>query len=224
MNCVRLFRSVLWWAVLSAAPAVSAAGLESLATPAGGWRVSLLERAARQLSINENWSHIEKLSFSVRAEPAPARPLQLMVSLVVWDGWWYQSARLASVVGAEQRHVELDLGNLSNDWSPRGHLRPWDGYARQKVNALAVSIFSPVPYAGTIHISDVTPKRAEPGEQADVFLYDAEVITDAPRAGTTTVVSFRLSKVYDNPFERGLVRGVHDDRADLRQAWRDCFP
>jgi len=207
MNRPRSFRFVLLWAVVLTAPAaVCAAGLESLATPAEGWRVSLLGRAARHLSLNENWSDVEKLSFTVRAEPAPTRPLRLMVSLVVWDGWWYQSAELASIVSAERRHVELDLGHLSNDWSPRGHLRPWDGYARQKVNALSVSIFSPTPYAGTIHISDVTPKRAEPGEQSAMFLYDTEVVTDAPRAGTTAVVSFRLSKVYDNPFERGLVR------------------
>jgi len=189
----------------SAPPPKPARPIDGLATLDEGWAVSLPGRAVRSVTIEQSWANIGALAFTFRSDPPPSRPLRVMVSLVAWDGWWYQSAELASIAGTKPHKLTFDLGHLSNDWSPRGHLRPWDGYVRQQVEALSISVFSPVPYAGTVHISGVelSPRRTE--DKDELFLYDAEVLTDLPRAGSPVTVSFRLSKPYGNPFELDLM-------------------
>ncbi|MFO7898246.1 MAG: DUF5060 domain-containing protein, partial [Planctomycetota bacterium] len=189
-------------AVAAAGPA-RAAGVGALGTAAGGWKISPPDRCVRQVTLNEDWTRYGRLSFSVRTDPIPRQPLRLLVSLVAWNGWWYQSAELLSIAGDHAHTVELDLGHLSNDWVPRGHLRAWDGYVRQRVRSVRIAVFSPEPYEGRLHIEDVT---LGPGDgNGEPFLYDAAVVTDAPAAGEPATVSFRLSRVYPNPFEQGLV-------------------
>jgi len=187
---------------------VRAAGVGGLATPPGGWNLTLPGRAVRDVAVQQNWTDVGRLRFTVRADPAPPQPMHVLVSLVVWDGWWYQSAALVRIAGSAGHEIDLDLGHLSGDWVPRGHLRAWDGYARQRVKSLSVSLFSDAPYTGSLHITDVQLVPSAKDSEPEMFVYDTAVLTKAPARGSPALVQFRLSKTWANPFEAGQVRVV----------------
>jgi hypothetical protein len=178
--------------------------LGALVTPPAGWHVRLPGEAERSVAVTDDWSSFGRLTFDIQVDPAPPKPLRVMVSLVVGDDWWYQSAELAPVAGTRPRRIELDLGHLSGDWAPRGHLRPWDGYAKKRVRRLAISLFSSQPYSGYVHIikPHLTRLPAEPAPGRRVF--DAGVLTREPRAGQPIELGFKLTWPYQNPFRRGL--------------------
>jgi hypothetical protein len=178
-------------------------GIDALATPAGGWKVSLPGEAVREVALQENWSGAQRLSFQVRADPAPRRPLRVLVCLVVWDDWWYQSASLAPVAGAHPRQLQHELGHFSNDWLRRGHMRPWDGYAAQQVKRLRVEVFSPVPDEGVIHLTGPVLDPADESSEEELFVYDCRTVTRRPTAGRPSLMSFRLSRTFANPFDPG---------------------
>jgi uncharacterized protein DUF5060 len=185
---------------------VRAAGIDGLATPSSGWAVSLPGRAVRSVDVKQDWSGVGRLQFTVHADPGPTKPLRVMVSIVVCDGWWYQSTELVNAAGSRTHKIDLDLGHLSNDWTPRGHLRAWDGYARQRVRNVSVSLFSPVPYKGSIQVRDVKLVPPSTESEPKLFIYDAGVLTETPKTGSPTTFQFRLSKPWANPFEAGQVQ------------------
>jgi hypothetical protein len=82
---------------------------------------------------------------------------------------------------------------------------------------VGLSVFSAVRYEGSVHVTSVSVKRARPRGEAELFLYDAAVVTDRPARGRPATVSFRLSRPYRNPFERGLVS------VSLRKSGREVF-
>ena len=192
-------------AALAAAGTARAKGVHALATPEGGWEISPPAQCVRKVALDEDWTEYRRLSLTVRVDRAPAQPLSIVVGLVAWDGWWYQTAEPVTITGTQARRVELDLNQLSGHWVPRGHLREWDGYARQRARSVQIAVFSSEPYRGRLHIDDITlePAAAEP--EPDLFVYDANVVTGRPTAGEPATVDFRLSRSYQNPFERDLV-------------------
>ena len=175
-------------------------GLEALNAAEGAWGFGDGATViAREAAVDASWAKRAEVSFRARLSQDTPQAVRLLAYLVSDEGWWYQTARTFELEGRRANLILLDLTPESGDWVPCGHLRPWDGHVTRRVRAFGLKAFCDEGFDGSVAIEGAAVGR-ERAAAEPLRLLDFR----APRrlrVGERCEIAFRLSRVFDNPFD-----------------------
>lgn len=191
------------WTAESNRSARVAAGVATEGARALCVGLSLPRGTRLHVSPDADWSAHRGLSMNLFV-PADA-PEDIRVTLFCRDAdlRWYQFTSPQRLLPGAWTRVEAGLRAADGCWRPRGHQRPWDGYAPQRIREFGLKAHGSSPWVGPLRIDQF---QAIPFAEAELPDRVALTIATRGKPPERTMLyaryeaDFDLSRVYANPF------------------------
>lgn len=199
--------TTVWQVDRELTPGISAA-VAPLAEAPGDQALALHGRFPGEMAIvvrpdDSLWGY-DQLSFDLYVPPGAPNDLRPMVYLKDGDWWWYETLLEPFVRPGDWTRFVVDLSDLSAQWEPVGHDRPWNTYLLGRVQMIGLRIFGHKAYSGPVYIDNI--ELCKSGRQAMLDhqpLRVSRLSVNAERVGVYDrfEATFELSRTFENPFD-----------------------
>jgi len=144
-----------------------------------------------KVSINENWTGYQSLSFDMTVTETPVAQIKFFVYVKDKEWLWYQTNPKPVKYGTTK--VSVNISGSSLELVPKGHKKPWNQYSSEEIKEIGIKFICDEKTTQTFYIDNV---RLSP------------VLFSLLRVNKTEVclyekfeISFRTPLYFSNPFD-----------------------
>lgn len=146
-----------------------------------------------------NWVTLAKIELEISLPQEAPADVQVLVNVVDWDGFWFQTLRKESLKAGVTNRVTVDVSPAADVWSPSNHHGAWHRRSLMEPQEVAVRLFGSQDYNGTCKIVSATGIPEVTASPPEIMRVRANTAT--PPVYGLYELRFQVSDRYANPFD-----------------------
>ena len=99
-----------------------------------------------------NWVGLSSVRLALRLPADAPSSLQVLVHVIDWDGFWYQSLAPGTLAPGVTNRVVIDVAPQASGWEPLGHHGAWNRRSLMQPREVGLRVFGKMAYTGQCEV------------------------------------------------------------------------